>query len=206
LVSVLGCRESAPFALQPVLGAERVIGVCRLCPSLPDCLRVLPGPSALFETRSRAVVEQLSGRVPDDEQTTRRQRGGSGYLTWLRSLPWDEPAFALTVMAVSYWLGPQITGKRLQIAIGGTLLFVALAMFLVVMVGTWLARPGAATLSVSSHIPAPLSGTAGSPRVLDNRKIWTAIAAVLILLAYGFPLWALVSDGLLSPGMPPIPV
>jgi cytochrome c oxidase subunit 1 len=47
---------------------------------------------------------------------------------------------------------------------------------------------------------------AGSPRVLDNLKIWTAIAAVLILIAYGFPLWDLASDGLLTPGMPPIPV
>jgi cytochrome c oxidase subunit 1 len=243
-----------------------------------------------------------------------RQRGGSGYLKWLRSLPWDRPAFAgcalaglmfaaggfsgminagmninylihntlwipghfhltvgtafaLTVMAIAYWLVPQITGKRLQhrrlamvqpylwfigmalmsnamhraglagvprrtaepmfqdagaapfdaavggiaemrlqIAVGGTLLFVALAMFLVVMVGTWLARPGVAPLSVNSHIPAPLSGVAGSPRVLDNLKIWTAIAAVLILIAYGFPLWDLASDGLLTPGMPPIPV
>jgi cytochrome c oxidase subunit 1 len=90
-----------------------------------------------------------------------RQRGGEGYFGWLKSLPWDEPAFsgcalaglmfaaggfsgmvnaglninylihntlwvpghfhltvgtafALTVMAVAYWLVPQITGKRLR--------------------------------------------------------------------------------------------
>ncbi len=90
-----------------------------------------------------------------------RQRGGSGYLGWLRSLPWDKPAFtacalagllfaaggfsgmvnagmnlnyvvhntvwvpghfhltvgtaaALTFMGVSYWLLPQLTGKKLR--------------------------------------------------------------------------------------------
>ncbi|MFB6196823.1 MAG: cbb3-type cytochrome c oxidase subunit I, partial [Halobacteriaceae archaeon] len=90
-----------------------------------------------------------------------RQRGGTGYVSWLRSLPWDNPAFsgsalaglmfaaggfsgminagmninylihntlwvpghfhltvgtafALTAMAVSYWLVPQLTGKQLQ--------------------------------------------------------------------------------------------
>src|SRR6056297_427262 len=90
-----------------------------------------------------------------------RQRGGKGYLGWLRALPWDNPAFsgsalaglmfaaggfsgminagmninylvhnstwvpghfhltvgtatALTFMSISYWLWPQVTGKRLQ--------------------------------------------------------------------------------------------
>jgi len=90
-----------------------------------------------------------------------RQRGGSGYLSWLRSLPWDRPAFtacalagllfaaggfsgmvnagmnlnyvvhntlwvpghfhltvgtaaALTFMGISYWLLPQLTGKKLR--------------------------------------------------------------------------------------------
>jgi len=243
-----------------------------------------------------------------------RQRGGGGYVGWLRSLPWDRPAFsgcalaglmfaaggfsgminagmninylihntlwvpghfhltvgtafALTIMAISYWLIPQITGKRLQhrrlamvqpyiwfvgmtlmsnamhraglaglprrtaepmfqeagsapfdpavgtvaemrlqIAIGSTLLFLALAMFLVVMFGTWLGKSGAAPLSVNGSIPAPLSGPEGSPRVLDNLKVWTAIAVVLVALAYGLPIWSIVSDGLLTPGSPPIPV
>ncbi len=243
-----------------------------------------------------------------------RQRGGGGYVGWLRSLPWDRPAFsgcalaglmfaaggfsgminagmninylihntlwvpghfhltvgtafALTIMAISYWLVPQITGKRLQhrrlavvqpyiwfvgmtlmsnamhraglaglprrtaepmfqgagsapfdpavgtvgemrlqIAIGSALLFLALVLFLVVMFGTWLGRSGAAPLSVNGAIPAPLSGPEGSPRVLDNLTLWTAIAVVLVALAYGLPIWSIVSDGLLTPGSPPIPV
>jgi cytochrome c oxidase subunit 1 len=90
-----------------------------------------------------------------------RRNGGSGYLSWLKSLPWNEPAFAacalaglmfaaggfsgmvnagmnvnylvhntlwipghfhltvgtavaLTFMGMTYWLWPQLTGKRLQ--------------------------------------------------------------------------------------------
>jgi cytochrome c oxidase subunit 1 len=242
-----------------------------------------------------------------------RQNGGKGRLAWLRSLPWDNPAFsgaalaglmfaaggfsgminagmninylihntlwvpghfhltvgtafALTAMAVAYWLVPQLTGKRLQhrrlamiqpyvwfigmtlmsnamhragltgvprrtakpmfrdagsepfeavvggiaemrlqIAIGGVLLFLGLVLFLVVMLGTWFAEKGAAPLSVNGHIPEPLSGARGSPRLIDNLKLWTAIAALLIVLAYGLPLWSMVADGLLSPGAPPVP-
>jgi cytochrome c oxidase subunit 1 len=170
-------------------------------------------------------------------------------------------AFALTMMGVSYWLVPQITGKQLQhrtiaavqpfvwvigmtlmsnamhrgglaglprrtakplfrgegaapfdpvvgsiaemqlqIAVGGTLLFVALAMFLVVMTGTWLSRSGVGQLSVNGTIPAPLSGPADSPRILDNLKVWAGIAVVLVIIAYGLPLYSMVADGILSPG------
>jgi cytochrome c oxidase subunit 1 len=172
-------------------------------------------------------------------------------------------AFALTAMAISYWLVPQITGKklrqrtiatlqpyvwfvgmavmsnamhraglagiprrtaeptydefafegvagtvgemRLQIAIGGFLLFVGAAMFLIVMADTLLARRGG-TLSVNSNIPEPLSGPDHSPRILDNYKLWTAIALLLIVIAYGPPLASMVADGLFAPGSPPIPV
>ena len=239
-----------------------------------------------------------------------RQRGATGYVSWLRDLPWDKPAFtgcmlaglmfaaggfsgminagmninylihntlwvpghfhltvgtafALTAMAISYWLVPQLTGKKLrrrtvavaqpyvwfigmalmsnamhraglagiprrtaeptysefafegvagtvgemraQIAIGGFLLFVGAAMFLLVMTETWLAHRGG-RLSVNGHIPEPLSGPEHSPRVLDNYKLWTAIALVLIVIAYGPPLASMLADGIFAPGSPPIPV
>jgi cytochrome c oxidase subunit 1 len=242
-----------------------------------------------------------------------RQRGGGGYVSWLRSLPWDEPAFvgialsglmfaaggfsgmvnaglnlnylihntiwvpghfhltvgtafALTAMAVTYWLFPQVSGKRLQlktaalvqtylwffgmtlmsnamhragetgvprrtaepqypdtagvvfegvvggisemrlqIAVGGTLLFVSLCLFLAVIVATWLA-PRGGTLDVNGVIPEPLSGAEAAPRVLDNLWLWTAIAVVLVALTYALPLWGWIVDGVLAPGSPPIPV
>jgi cytochrome c oxidase subunit 1 len=176
-------------------------------------------------------------------------------------------AFGLTMMGVSYWLVPQITGKRLQhktiaaiqpyiwfvgmtlmsnamhrgglaglprrtaeplfrgegaapfdpvfgtiaemqlqIAVGGTLLFVSLALFLVVMAGTWLTQSGVARLSVNGAIPAPLSGPEDSPRILDNLKVWTAIAVLLVVIAYGLPLWSMIADGVLLPGSGPFPV
>ncbi|MEZ3143132.1 b(o/a)3-type cytochrome-c oxidase subunit 1 [Halobaculum sp. MBLA0143] len=173
-------------------------------------------------------------------------------------------AFALTLMAVSYWLVPQITGKRLklrgvaavqpyvwfvgmvlmsnamhraglagvprrtaepeyqqfsydavvggvgemqiQIAVGGTLLFVAAAMFLAVMAWTWFASPPNASLRVNGELPTPMSTAEDSPRVLDNLKLWVGIAVILVAIAYGLPLYSMLSDGLLSPGSVPFPV
>ena len=242
-----------------------------------------------------------------------RQRGGTGNVSWLRKLPWDDPAFvgialaglmfaaggfsgmvnagmnlnylihntlwvpghfhltvgtafALTAMAVTYWLFPQISGKRLQyktaalvqpylwffgmtlmsnamhraglagvprrtaeptyadtpavvfegivggigemrlqIALGGTLLFVSLCLFLWVIGATWLG-PRGGQLSVDGVIPPALSGPEAGPRVLDDIRLWMVIAVVLVLLTYALPLWGLAADGLLSPGSPPIPV
>jgi cytochrome c oxidase subunit 1 len=74
------------------------------------------------------------------------------------------------------------------------------------MVGTWLGRRGAAPLSVTGTIPDPLSGPEGSPRVLDKLWVWTLIAVVLVVLAYGFPIWSMVADGILTPGAPGVPV
>ncbi|MFB6228565.1 MAG: b(o/a)3-type cytochrome-c oxidase subunit 1 [Halobacteriales archaeon] len=237
-----------------------------------------------------------------------RRRGGTGLFGWLRSLPWDNPAFsgmalaglmfaaggfsgminagmninylihntlwvpghfhltvgtafALTAMALSYWLYPQISGKRLrlrglavvqpfvwfvgmtlmsnamhraglagiprrtaepqydqvsfegvagsvsemriQIAIGGTLLFVALLLFLAVMTATWLSGRDLPVLASDVDRP-PLSGATAGPLVLDNLRLWTAIAIVLIVIAYSLPLLGMVSGGVFEPGSPPI--
>jgi cytochrome c oxidase subunit 1 len=241
-----------------------------------------------------------------------RQNGGSGLFGWLRSLPWDEPAFvgvslaglmfaaggfsgminagmninylihntlwvpghfhltvgtafALTAMAITYWLLPQVTGKRLQgytaaiiqpylwfigmtlmsnamhraglagvprrtaepqypnqgitfegvvggisemrlqIAIGGTLLFVSLVLFLYVVAKTWLA-PRSEQLRVSGELPEPLSTAEDGPLILDNMKLWALIAVLLVVLAYGLPLYSMAADGIFNPGAPPIPM
>ncbi|MDL0128713.1 b(o/a)3-type cytochrome-c oxidase subunit 1 [Halobacterium salinarum] len=239
-----------------------------------------------------------------------RQRGGSGYLGWLKALPWGNPAFAgmalaglmfaaggfsgivnagmninslvhntlwvpghfhltvgtasaLTMMAVSYWLYPQVTGKRLQfyglaqvqpylwfvgmalmsnamhraglagvprrtaepqysqfdfapvvgsmpemrlqIAAGGTLLAVSAMLFLTVMLGTWLAERGRGRLRVNSHLPEPISGATDGPAVLDNFTLWVAVAVLLVVIAYGVPVSTMLTDGALTPGVPPFP-
>ncbi|WP_193565079.1 b(o/a)3-type cytochrome-c oxidase subunit 1 [Natronorubrum aibiense] len=239
-----------------------------------------------------------------------RQRGGTGYVGWLRALPWREPAFtgmalaglvfafggftgivnagmninylvhnslwvpghihtqvgtatALTFMAGSYWLVPQLTGNRLvgrtiglvqvllwfigivfmtnsmyrgglvgmprrtaepqyegfqyevaagsvgelnaQLAIGGVLLFVSAMLFLALMLLT-LFNPDSEPID-NRTIPAPLSGPDDAPAVLDNLKLWTAIAAVLVLLAYSLPLASIVTrGGLFGPDIGPFPV
>jgi len=99
-----------------------------------------------------------------------------------------------------------VSEMRLQIAIGGMILFLGLVLFLIVIFGTWLGGSGNDSLQVNGTIPAPLSGPEHSPKILDNLKLWTAIAVVLIVLAYGLPLSAMLADGLFAPGSPPIPV
>ncbi|PSP75429.1 cytochrome C oxidase subunit I [Halobacteriales archaeon QS_1_68_20] len=92
---------------------------------------------------------------------------------------------------------------QLQIAVGAVLLFVSLALFLTVIVGTWLG-PRGGQLRVNGDIPEPLSGPESAPRVLDNLRLWFAIAVVLVVLAYALPLWDMVADGVFQPGTPPL--
>jgi cytochrome c oxidase subunit 1 len=237
-----------------------------------------------------------------------RQNGGTGYLSWLRNLPWREPAFsacalaglmfaaggfsgmvnagmnvnylvhntlwvpghfhltvgtavALTFMGITYWLWPQLTGKRLQhrtlaavqpyvwfvgmtlmsnamhrgglagiprrtaepqyenvtfdalfgsiaeirlqIALGGILLSTSLAMFLVVVTGTWLVDRS--PIAVDGDLPPAISGPDHAPRAINNLKLWLLIAVVLVALAYGPPLYSMLADGVFYPGSPPQP-
>ena len=172
-------------------------------------------------------------------------------------------AVALTFMAGSYWLIPQLTGKRLvarqlalvqvvlwfvgivvmtnamyrgglvgmprrtaepqyegfeyevaagsvgelhaQIALGGVLLFLSATLFLVIVALT--VFTGNREQIDEGPIPPALSGPDDSPVVLDNLKLWVAIALVLIVLAYAVPLASIVSrGGLFGPDIGPFPV
>ena len=171
-------------------------------------------------------------------------------------------AVALTMMAGTYWLWPQLTNRRLysrpigllqvvvwfggmalmsnamhvsglygiprrtaepqyqgfdfstafgsvaelnvQLAVGGTLLFVSSVLFLSNLALSW-GNP--TTSGLGQRLPPALSGPDDSPRVLDNMRLWAAIAIVLVALAYALPLGAIVADsGLFGPGGDAYPV
>ncbi len=171
-------------------------------------------------------------------------------------------AVALTFMAATYWLWPQITNKpiysrsiglfqvvvwfvgmalmsnamhaqgmlgvprrtaepeyagfdypagfggfeelNVQIAIGGTLLFVSTVLF----IGNLILTEGNPRVSgLADPLPPALSGPTDSPQVLDNLRLWVSIALVLVVLAYALPLAAIINrGGLLGPGVGTYPV
>ena len=166
-------------------------------------------------------------------------------------------AVALTFMAATYWIWPQITNKpiysrtiglvqvvvwfvgmalmsnamhaqgmmgvprrtaepeysgfdypvmfggfeelNIQIAIGGTLLFVSTVLFMANLVLT-MGNPKVSGLA--DPLPPALSGPDDAPRVLDSLRLWVGIALVLVVLAYALPLAAIINrGGLLGPGV-----
>ncbi len=171
-------------------------------------------------------------------------------------------AVALTFMAASYWLWPQLTNRQLysrpialaqvilwfvgmalmsnamhvaglfgvprrtaepqyegfdfipsfgsiaefdlQLAIGGTLLTISAIMF-VVNIGLSNGTPKLRGLG--EPLSEPLSGPDDSPEVLDNLKLWIAIALVLVVLAYTLPLASIIDrGGIFGPGVDPVPM
>jgi cytochrome c oxidase subunit 1 len=169
---------------------------------------------------------------------------------------------ALTMMAGTYWLLPQLTGKpvysrpigllqvitwfvgmvfmsnamhrggllgiprrtaepqyqnfdfvaavgsigeiRMQIALGGVLLFLSVVIFLFNVAATW--ADDRVDTPVDDTIPEPLSSSSGAPLVLDNLALWTGIAVVLVILAYTLPLAGIISDAGLFGGSRGFPV
>ncbi len=111
-----------------------------------------------------------------------------------------EPQYSFDFPALFGTIGE----LRLQIAVGGTLLFISTVLFLsnlAFSLGTP-KREG-----FGQTIPPALSGPEDSPAVLDNMKLWAAIAVVLVVLAYALPLGAIISDnGLFGVGIEPYPM
>ncbi|SFR30683.1 MULTISPECIES: b(o/a)3-type cytochrome-c oxidase subunit 1 [Halorubrum] len=93
---------------------------------------------------------------------------------------------------------------NIQIAIGGTLLFVSTILFLGNLVLT-MGNPTASGLAET--LPTPVSGPEDAPQVLDNLRLWVSIALTLVVLAYALPLAAIINrGGLLGPGVGTYPV
>ena len=88
---------------------------------------------------------------------------------------------------------------NVQIAIGGTLLFVSTILFISNLVLT-MGNPRVSGLAES--LPPAISGPDDAPRVLDSLRLWVGIALVLVVLAYALPLAAIINrGGLLGPGV-----
>ncbi|SDK46520.1 cytochrome c oxidase subunit 1 [Natronorubrum texcoconense] len=92
-----------------------------------------------------------------------------------------------------------------QIALGGILLTLSLALFFANVVGT--AFNGKSDSLPANGYAETLSGSEDAPLVLDNLKLWTAIAVVLVIFAYTFPILSIVDrGGLFGPDVNPFPV
>ncbi|WP_096394693.1 b(o/a)3-type cytochrome-c oxidase subunit 1 [Halorubrum trapanicum] len=93
---------------------------------------------------------------------------------------------------------------NIQIAIGGTLLFVSTILFL----GNLVLTMGNPTVSgLAETLPTPVSGPEDAPQVLDNLRLWVGIAVTLVVLAYALPIAAIIQrGGLLGPGVGTYPV
>jgi len=93
---------------------------------------------------------------------------------------------------------------NIQIAIGGTLLFVSTILFL----GNLALTMGNPKVSgLAEPLPSPVSSAEDAPQVLDNLRLWVSIAVVLVVLAYALPIAAIINrGGLLGPGVGTYPV
>lgn len=92
-----------------------------------------------------------------------------------------------------------------QIALGGILLTLSLVLFFANVVGTGL--NGRSDDLPANEYADTLSGPEDAPLVLDNLKLWTAIAVVLVVFAYTFPLLSIIDrGGLFGPDINPLPV
>ena len=85
--------------------------------------------------------------------------------------------------AAHAWRG--LTGVS---AVGGLFLFASAAFFLLVMLGTGLA--GKRTTPQPIEWADPLEPVSPRAGLLDRYGLWTAVAVLLVLVAYAYPLWA----------------
>ena len=93
-----------------------------------------------------------------------------------------------------------------QVVLGGTLLFVSIVLFLANVIMTMLADVDLTALPRNAYAET-LSGPEDGPLVLDNLKLWVALAVTLVVIAYSLPLAAIIDrGGLFGPGGSPSPM
>ena len=107
----------------------------------------------------------------------------SNHITGLRGMPRRvyEAGYGGSAAAADWKI---LTGVS---AVGGLLLFVSAACFVMVMLGTWVA--GKKRVPEPFEWAEPLQPVASKTGWLDRYGLWTVVAIVIILIAYAVPLW-----------------
>ncbi len=78
-------------------------------------------------------------------------------------------------------------------ALGGVLLFISAAFFILVMLGTLLAGPRKAQPAIAWAEPLAVPEGGFRNGLWDRLGLWFAVAVVLVLIAYAIPLWDLLN-------------
>jgi cytochrome c oxidase subunit 1 len=86
-------------------------------------------------------------------------------------------------------------------AVGGVILFLSALAFVIVVAGTWIGGKRITAPGVEFAVPLRAVGAAG---IWDRYGLWTVVAVGLVVLAYGYPLYYLISQPRFgSPGFQP---
>ena len=111
----------------------------------------------------------------------------SNHITGLLGMPRRvfDPSYGGDPLAAKWRM---LTGVS---AVGGVFLFVSASFFVMVVLGTWLAgrkheQPAVEFAEPLAPAPAPVT-------LLDRLGLWTVVAVVLVLVAYAYPIWHLLS-------------
>jgi cytochrome c oxidase subunit 1 len=83
-------------------------------------------------------------------------------------------------------------GLTLVSALGGIVLFASASMFVLVMIGTLLAGPREEQPKIVWAESLDQDAHPSRPGIWDRLWLWWAVAAVLVVIAYGVPLWNLL--------------
>ena len=111
----------------------------------------------------------------------------SNHITGLMGMPRRvfDPSYGGDAFAAKWKM---LTGVS---AAGGVLLFVSAAFFVMVVLGTWLA--GKKREQPPVEFSEPLEPAPKPLELFDRLGLWTVIAVVLVLVAYAYPIWHLIS-------------
>ena len=118
-----------------------------------------------------------------------RMRGGTGLFGWIRRLPWGEPFFSAVALAILTFVvggfGGMINAAYSMNAMIHNTAWVQGHFHLTV--GTASALTFMGSFEYSEALEKPATRT-----TWDRLGLWAAVAVVLVILAYAWPIWDLL--------------